>query len=181
MGQYELENLLNAILGDLFAHNAWATSTLIETCRGFTDEQLQTGTAGSYGDIRATLEHMVFAEANYYRLLTGDTLYDPSGKFKGFSLDEINEVATLLEARWKAFMETPIDIDRTVLGTDDDGNSYDIATGVVLTQVFNHANVHREQICHILTVLGIEFPEIDGWNYAAASGRARPAVAQEAG
>src|SRR5690606_3837182 len=144
-------------------------------------EQLQTSAVGSYGHIHGTLEHLVYVEANYYRLLTDEDLYDPDTESSMHSLDEINELANVLEARWKTFLDSPIDIDRTVQGGDDDGNRYDIAVGVVLAQIINHANIHREQICSILTALEIDFPEIDGWSYSAATGRARPAVAQEAG
>jgi len=36
---------------------------------------------------------------------------------------------------------------------------------ILLTQVINHATEHREQIKAILTELGIEPPDLQGWSY----------------
>jgi uncharacterized damage-inducible protein DinB len=44
---------------------------------------------------------------------------------------------------------------------------------VVLTQVINHATEHREQIKSMLTALGIEPPEIDGWDHGLSTGALR--------
>jgi uncharacterized damage-inducible protein DinB len=34
-----------------------------------------------------------------------------------------------------------------------------------MVQVLNHATEHREQICSMLSALGITPPDLDGWAY----------------
>jgi uncharacterized damage-inducible protein DinB len=48
---------------------------------------------------------------------------------------------------------------------DWDGTLRDVPKTVLLTQAVNHATEHRAQIMAILTQLGIEPPELDGWSY----------------
>jgi uncharacterized damage-inducible protein DinB len=43
--------------------------------------------------------------------------------------------------------------------------------GIFLAQAINHANHHREQVCAILTGLGIQPPDIQAWAYAWSTGR----------
>jgi uncharacterized damage-inducible protein DinB len=38
-----------------------------------------------------------------------------------------------------------------------------------MVQVINHATEHREQIKSMLTALGIEPPNIDGWDFGFAT------------
>jgi uncharacterized damage-inducible protein DinB len=38
-----------------------------------------------------------------------------------------------------------------------------------MVQIINHATEHREQIKSMLTDLGIEPPEIDGWDFGEYS------------
>ncbi len=44
---------------------------------------------------------------------------------------------------------------------------------MLVVQALHHGNAHREQICAILTGLGIEPPDIQVWAYAEATGHAR--------
>jgi uncharacterized damage-inducible protein DinB len=36
---------------------------------------------------------------------------------------------------------------------------------IILTQVINHATEHRAQVMVLLTQLGIEPPDLQGWTY----------------
>ena len=48
---------------------------------------------------------------------------------------------------------------------------YTTPVGVILTQVFHHANEHRAHICTILGALGYDVPDVSAWGYGFASGR----------
>ena len=48
---------------------------------------------------------------------------------------------------------------------DWDGTPRDVPKTIILTQAINHATEHRAQIMAILTQLGIQPPELDGWSY----------------
>jgi uncharacterized damage-inducible protein DinB len=63
------------------------------------------------------------------------------------------------------------------IGADDtveidwDGTPVELPKAILLTQAINHATEHRSQIMTILTQLGIEPPELDGWTYFEDQGR----------
>jgi len=46
--------------------------------------------------------------------------------------------------------------------------------GLFLLQAINHATEHRSQVASILTQLGIEPPNMDGWTYFGDSGQLVP-------
>jgi uncharacterized damage-inducible protein DinB len=48
---------------------------------------------------------------------------------------------------------------------DWDGTPREVPKTILLTQVINHATEHREQIKAIMTQLGIEPPDLQGWAY----------------
>ena len=43
-----------------------------------------------------------------------------------------------------------------------------------LIQAINHGTEHRSQIATILTQIGVEPPEMDGWTYFETSGQLKP-------
>jgi hypothetical protein len=49
----------------------------------------------------------------------------------------------------------------------DDYPDTDGAEGLLLVQAVHHGNDHRTQICSTLGALGLEVPELDGWEYWA--------------
>jgi uncharacterized damage-inducible protein DinB len=54
-----------------------------------------------------------------------------------------------------------------------DQGAYEAEQSVLLVQALHHGNAHREQICAVLTGLGIEPPDIQAWSYAEGTGHAR--------
>lgn len=161
---------MNDLLQDLVAHNAWATRTLLEACTPLDETQLSASIPGSFGDIRETFMHFVAAERWYLAHLTGEHP-GPEWYEEEANLDWVSTRFAELDPVWQQVLSEPIDIERVIRASDDDGGAWEFTAGVVIAQIFNHANEHREQICAIMTEIGIQPPEIDGWNYSAASGR----------
>lgn len=147
----------------LFSHNLWANSKLIDLCVGLNDEQLDATTIGGYGSIRATLQHIVTAERSYLsRISTGMPFRRPEDA-PPLTLAEIKEWAqasgqSLIEWAPKVQASDKVEInwDETII---------QVPKTILLTQSINHATEHRSQIMAILTSLGIEPPELDGWSY----------------
>jgi uncharacterized damage-inducible protein DinB len=48
---------------------------------------------------------------------------------------------------------------------DWDGTPRDLPKAILLTQAINHATEHRAQVMAILTQIGIQPPDLDGWSY----------------
>ncbi len=158
---------MQSLLLDSFRHNSWATRRLIEFCRPLTDEQLATTGVGTFGDITATLNHIVRADGSYVRRLAHVELSWPDADDTA-DFDRLDDEAAEAHDLWETVLAAPIDVERVIVV--DDGENQ-VREGIFFAQAINHANHHREQVCAILTGLGIEPPDIQAWEYAWVSGR----------
>jgi uncharacterized damage-inducible protein DinB len=52
-------------------YNNWANVRILKACQELTEEQLSASAPGTYGTVRATLEHIIRSEAGYLALLNG--------------------------------------------------------------------------------------------------------------
>jgi len=150
-------------LTTIFSHHLWANLSLFERCADLTDEQLDATVVGTYGTIRDTLQHIVGAEQNYFsRILTGERINRPEGTPPPTMSEMLASLRTtgegLIEWAGKVRPEETVRVDW-------EGTPRDIPKTVILIQVINHATEHRSQVMAILTQLGIEPPELDGWMY----------------
>jgi len=150
------------ILGRLFEHNNWANRRIIEVCLALADEQLdaepQTVTKGS---IRQTLIHLVRAQQNYLRTLTLPLEARPDSTPVAFA--DLQESANSSGERLLALARNESSkFPQTQLQTRD---GHLVEAWVLMVQIINHADEHREQICSMLTSLGITPPDLDGWSY----------------
>jgi uncharacterized damage-inducible protein DinB len=145
----------------MFRHNLWANLRLIDTCSTLTDEQLSASVNGTYGPVRDTLLHMIKSEERYVALLTGQTPTTSPEPFPGF--DQLRERARKSGKALVSVVQN-LDTERVLEGTWR-GSSYSLPVFVPLIQAINHATEHRSQIATILTQLGLQPPELDGWAY----------------
>lgn len=144
----------------LFEHNNWANLRIIRACANLSDEQLDAEPrSATKGTIRRTLTHLVSSQGSYLSLLTLPVNERADVRLDYAQLQEsarISGVGLLELAKGDRIpLENPL---RT---TDD----YFVEPWVVMLQAINHATEHREQICSMLTALGITPPDLDGWSY----------------
>lgn len=163
---------MNDGLIDAFRHSAWATDLVLTTCQGLTDEQLNATVSGTFGSIINTLRHLVAADANYYRRLSGETVDWYSDAIESADVATLATHADDMAGRWQRFLATPFDAERTFVIPWDEGTERDVPAGVVLVQALHHAGEHRTQVCTTLTAIGIPPLELGAWEYAADTGRA---------
>ena len=52
-------------LHDPVRHNAWATTQILEFCRGLDEQTLNATVPGTYGTIIATLRHIIYCEGDH--------------------------------------------------------------------------------------------------------------------
>ena len=157
------------LLADAFAHHVWATRRLLDACRTLSPEQLATAAPGTFGSIIDTMRHLVGADAAYLFALTG-------GRWP--MLDESSmgpaELSTAMErhaGEWAALLEADLDPDAVVIRYRDDGSEGHAPLGIRVAQALHHGSDHRSQVCTTLTLLGIEPPAIDVWDFAEQDGR----------
>jgi uncharacterized damage-inducible protein DinB len=147
----------------LFRHNLWANIKLFEQCAQLSEEQLNSKVIGTYGSIFDTLEHIANAERSYWhRLKTGQPFRKPEGARKP-TIAEL-QVSILSSGAGLVDLAPSIQPSEGV-EVNWEGSPRTIPSAVILTQVINHATEHRAQIMVMLTQLGIQPLDLDGWTY----------------
>ena len=165
--------MTHSLLGDAFAHHAWATLRVMEACEALSPEQLETDAPGTYGPILETLRHVVGAESWYlHRLSDGRHAPIEDAERATMDLPELRAAMERHATAWPEVLAANPDPDEFIEVRNDDGTGYRATKGVRLAQVIHHGTDHRSQICTALTSLGIEPPEIGVWEYGDAVGRA---------
>jgi len=150
-------------LTTLFSHHLWANLRLLERCTDLTNEQLAASIPGARGSIRDTLEHIATAEQSYFsRISTGQMYQRPKDALPMTIAGMMDALRTtgegLIEWAGKVQAEDTVEIDW-------DGTPREVPKTILLTQAINHASEHREQVKAILTEMGIEPPDLQGWEY----------------
>jgi uncharacterized damage-inducible protein DinB len=154
---------MNALL-ELFRHKTWATIGLIELCQSLAPETLETTIPGTYGTVHATIQHLVDADAGYFRTVTGERPYGPFSE--PIPLAELADHFRRLGPRWEEVIQDPRAHDREVTTL----NGWRMTGAIPMTQAIHHSEEHRTQVQSILGANGIELPELAVWGYAKATG-----------
>ena len=155
---------MSSALIELFKHNQWANVVTLDVCSQLSDEQLDLVIPGTYGSIRSTLLHMFSGEELYVSRLRGESggqgLEDRG--FTGF--DDLRAAATQSgQALIDIAEQGPAT--EVLRYTTREGGTEEITSAVMLLQAINHATEHRTHINTMLTHLGVEHHELDGWAY----------------
>ena len=162
---------MKEIVLEAFRHHAWANKQLLVACRGLPREQLTLpGTAaGTDRGILAILNHITQSDRGYASR-RGERPDWAENEGDTADLDELERRAGENAEVWERFLSQPLDASKLILL---DQGAYEAEQGVLVVQALHHGNAHREQICAVVTGLGIEPPDIQVWAYAEATGHAR--------
>jgi uncharacterized damage-inducible protein DinB len=164
-----LESAANTLVLETLRHNTWATKRLLAFCRGLSDDQLASAGVGTYGGILATFHHIIRADAGYVSRIIGIPR-SALASSESADFDVLDTAVDETAGLWEQYLAQPVDADQLlILGEGD----YEAPASVLVAQAVHHGNAHREQICSILTGLGIEPPDIQAWAWADATGRGR--------
>jgi uncharacterized damage-inducible protein DinB len=157
------------LIREAFRHNAWATRRLVAFCRDLTPEHLSSTVPATYGSILETLNHVIRWDASY---LPRARIEQPAWAEDADvdDLDELDRRIDETERLWEFYFSDPLDPEHLLLL---DEGAYEVHASIPVVQALHHANVHREQVCSILTSLGIDAPDLQAWTYAEATGRAQ--------
>lgn len=161
---------MDELLREAFRHNAWASERLIAFCRDLTPEQLTARTPGTYGSIIETLNHIVASDAGYLPRKKVDRPAWAGDDLNLAGLDVLATRAGEVARLWESYLADPLEASDPLLL---DEGAYEAQASVPTVQALHHANVHREQVCAIITSLGLEPPDLQAWTWGEATGRAR--------
>jgi len=158
-----MENQPETTIVDLIRYNNWANAQILTACQMLTPSQFDASAPGTYGSIRATLEHIIQAEADYVGRLTGDHL-QPSFKWEDQpTLTDLSAFAVQVAgALLDTFQRIPLTY---TVHERECGNTLEYQARLLFIQVINHGIEHRTNITTILSGLDLPTPEVDGWGY----------------
>jgi uncharacterized damage-inducible protein DinB len=157
---------MNEVLLEAFRHNAWATKELLRFCTAEEAARIDASTTGAYGTIAQTFNHLVASEAGYARRCTGTEVAWFGDEHA--DLETLDARADELLRLWETTLTDQVDGTKKVLL---DQGTYETHMSIIWAQALHHGTLHREQICSILTSLGLEPPDLQVWAYADATGR----------
>ena len=158
-------------LGDLTAHNVWATAQILNCCEILGDDALNATVPGTYGTVIQTLRHIIDSEASYLLRIAGAWEAPPWARGEPVGIAILKERATVLASTLEALAARGYDAERRCEARGDDGEVFAVPAGVIFAQLIHHANEHRAHICTILGSLGIEPPGVSAWDYSFETGR----------
>jgi uncharacterized damage-inducible protein DinB len=164
---------MSKALADCLRYNRWANLTLIDACRGMTDEQLDTRATGSSRSVRELFQHAAGSELTFVLRTKGRQHEGESrhveGTWPGF--DALREVAASSGDDLIAIAER-LDEDE-IVALPYQGKTYEYPKGFFLLHAIEHGVEHRTEIKLTLALIGIVTPDLDAWFYAPAAGHGR--------
>jgi uncharacterized damage-inducible protein DinB len=162
-GALEMTNTPDATAAEFLYYNRWANLHLIDACLDLTPDQLASSAPGTYGSIYATLEHIVQAEARYYKRLSGIHLEPPFSWEDNPPLSDIRPYAARVSSALVEAAEQMQITDSFARDWEDqawEGRSSRYKSVAMLIQVVNHGVEHRTNVTTILFQQGIQPPDL---------------------
>ena len=155
---------MNTLIDKQFEFNLWANTEIIKLCTSLDETQLSVEITGTFGDIRATISHMIQSEGIYLTDLGGEPLWPDDLDWHSISLSELLGMA---KQSGTALRQVAISIDpnKTCEYTED-GKRNVFPAWVVINQAINHGIEHRTQLRLLLTKLAVPHPGQSVWGYA---------------
>jgi uncharacterized damage-inducible protein DinB len=154
-------------LSEAFQHHFWATERLIEHLRSLETRALSVTAPGVYGEVLATLSHLLDADSRYLRYLEGTPPPPKTEPDTTRTLDELADALRDQAPRWRVVLARAGELDVS-LPARGERPELPHATNLLFAQALHHGTDHRSQICTILSVNGYEAPNIDVWQYWVA-------------
>jgi uncharacterized damage-inducible protein DinB len=139
----------------LYDYNSWANHRVLEACVPLSPEQFSRDLKSSFPSVRATLEHIMWAEKLWLERWRGSSA-------SGSSAESFADLAGL-RARWnqieadlQGFVRglSPADLDRVVEYRNTKGVAFSNPLHEMLRHLVNHGSYHRGQVTTMLRQLG---------------------------
>ena len=163
-----MDTLFESAWVEFVRYNKWANQQLMTVCLNLSEGQISAPIPGAYGSLQVTFGHLLAAEADYIRRITGA---GPQPPFRWEDGPSLAEMAAFAEQVGDAFIELIPRVPPTQIVHEQEGTQFmDYQALVLFMQVINHGIEHRTNITTYLATLGVSVPEIDTWGYLFAHG-----------
>jgi uncharacterized damage-inducible protein DinB len=154
---------------EMFRYNAWANRQFFEACRSLTDEQLDTHVAGISGSVRDLLMHIAGGQQTFILRTMGRQNEGELARWSEWpGMESVVEIARDTSDTLIRIAEQLQDDEEVDLPYQE--KIYRFPKRFFLVHAFEHGVQHRTEVKVALSQIGLETPDLDGWNYAGAAG-----------
>ncbi len=160
---------MNKDLAEMFRYNAWANRELFGACRALTEEQLDMPIQGISGSIRELLMHIAGGQQTFVLRTKGRQHEGELGRQSAWpGIGTVMQIAASTSDELIAIAEHLTDNEAVDLLYQ--GKTYRYPKRFFLVHAMEHSTEHRTEVKVALAHLGIEAPDLDGWNYSQSAG-----------
>ena len=137
----------------MFEYNYWANGRIFNAAKPITPEQLLAPAEFPYGDLRATLVHIIDAEFGWRGLFENNKFNEEIKPEEFADVQSIHERAQIEEQAMRAYINglTDADMESHKKYLTDTGEPRDRILWHCLYHVVNHGSQHRSEAAAILT------------------------------
>lgn len=160
---------MNTGLVEMLRYNRWANETLLEACRGLTDEQLDHRLPVTSGSSRELLVHIVGAQQTYVLRTQGrqhegelnrESAWPGIEELIALAAQTSRELISIAER-----LDPDSEVDLPYLG-----QTYRYPVRFFLVHAVAHGVEHRTEAKLNLADAGVTTPDLDGWEYSDWAG-----------
>jgi uncharacterized damage-inducible protein DinB len=164
-------------LAEMFRYNAWANRQLFSACRSLTEEQLDIHVEGISGSVRELLMHIAGGQQTFALRTKGRQHEGELGRQSDWpGIETVIQIAASTSDELIAIAEGLKDDEQVDLPYQ--GKTYRYPKRFFLVHAMEHSAEHRTEVKVALAHLGIETPDLDGWNYARSAGYGQEVAAR---
>ena len=154
---------------DIFVYNKWANLELYNACRKLTEEQLNFQLPGASGSVRELLVHLVGGQQT--QILRTKGRQHEGELTRASAWPGLETLIDLIESTSDELIAIANELSSDVeVDLPYYGKVYRYPKSFFLLHALMHGMEHRTEIKVTLNHLGIETPDLDGWNYSDAAG-----------
>ncbi len=143
----------------LFRHNAWANARLLDFCERLSAEQRAATAPGAVGSVAETLHHFVQAEGGYLSRVAPDLTPAHWERFLAKDFAAVRARAEEMERLWLEYAARDPDPSE-IRRKEWPDVTHEFPAYMEIAQALHHSTAHREQVCTILTAVGLEAPDL---------------------
>lgn len=139
----------------------WATQRYLVVAEGLSDEQLHQLQGHSWGDVHATLVHMMSSEWTWLQRARGDSPQRAITSEQVPTLAALRQRWSELQAQMRLFIgsQSEADLEKVIAYTNTRGETFHVPVWQMLAQVVNHQTHHRGELAAMYSLMNVPHPE----------------------
>ncbi len=148
-------------LKQAYEYTYWANQRYVAVAEGLSDDQLHRTLGHSWGDVHATLVHMLSSEWVWMQRWHGSSPKGHLDKAEYPTLAALKKRWSEVEAEMRAFIDVQTDdsLQSEILYSNFRGETFRVPLWEMLAHIVNHETHHRGELAAMYALMGVSHPE----------------------